>query len=84
MAMIKDNKFLDDMAKMAGSAAGSALEMGRELERMVAAQLEKGLARMKLVTRDEFDAVQAMAVKALEENEKLRARLDALEQGKAG
>ena len=33
-----------------------------------------------LVTREEFDAVRAMALKALEDNEALRARIEELEK----
>jgi BMFP domain-containing protein YqiC len=40
------------------------------------------LADRDFVTREEFDAVQAMARKAREENAELAARLEALEQGK--
>lgn len=89
--MQKDSKLLDDLARMAAGAAGGLVEMKREIEAMVSAQMEKLLARMRLVTREEFDAVEAMAAKARAEQERLRAdleqlrtRLDALEGSRAG
>jgi BMFP domain-containing protein YqiC len=44
--------------------------------------IDRWLADRDFVTREEFDAVRAMAQKAREENEMLKARLDALEAGK--
>ncbi len=73
------NRVLDDMAKLASGAAGALASAGRELEALVRAQIEKLLAGMDLVRRDEFDAVKAMAAKARTEQERLEARLAALE-----
>jgi len=42
--------------------------------------MDRWLADRDFVTREEFDAVRAMAQKAREENEALKARLDALEK----
>lgn len=77
--MQKDNKFFDDLARMASGAAGGLLEMKREVEAMVTLQVEKLLQRMNLVTREEFDTVQAMLVKSREEQEEIKKRLAALE-----
>ncbi len=44
--------------------------------------MDRWLADRDFVTREEFDAVRAMAQKAREENEALKARLDAFEAGK--
>lgn len=82
--MQKDNKFFDDVARMASGAAGGFLEMKREIEQVVSAQLEKILQKMNLVTKEEFDTVQGMLVKAREEQEEIKKRLDALEKGKKG
>lgn len=73
------NKFLDDIAKLMTDAAGAAQGMGREAQMMFQSQLEGLLANMDIVQREEFDAVKEMAVAALDENEKLRARIEALE-----
>ena len=78
--MQMDNKFFDDLAKMASGAAGGFLEMKRELESAVSMQVEKMLQRMNLVTKEEFDTVMGMLAKSREEQEKLKVRLDALEK----
>jgi len=80
--MQSDNRFLDDAAKLAGGAIGSLTGLKREIETLARQQVERLLARMDLVTRDEFDAVKEMAAKARAEQEDLAARLAALE-GKA-
>jgi hypothetical protein len=45
--------------------------------------MDRWLADRDFVTREEFDAVRAMAQKAREENEALSARIAALEAKKA-
>lgn len=78
--MQKDNKFLDDLAKMASGAAGNMLEMKREMDAAIAFQLEKLLSRMHLATKEEFDTLHAMISKFREEQEAIKARLDAIEK----
>lgn len=78
--MQKDSRLFEDLAKMASGAAGSVLDMRRELESMLADKLERFMAREKFVTRDEFEVVEAMAEKARAENAALRAELDALKK----
>jgi BMFP domain-containing protein YqiC len=78
--MQKDSKILDDFAKMASGAAGGFLEMKREMEAMVSRQMEKILQRMQLVTKEEFDTVQGMLIKARTEQEELKKRVEALEK----
>ena len=77
--MQTQNRLLDDLARVASGAVGVATEMRGEVETQMRAQFEKVLSRFDLVTREEFDAVKAMAVKAREEQEDLAARLAALE-----
>lgn len=77
--MQKDNKFFDDLAKMATGAAGGFLEMKREMEAMVSAQLEKLLSRMNLATREEVDTLHGMLAKSRAEQEEMKKRLEALE-----
>ena len=77
--MQSDNRFLDDAAKLAGGAIGTLAGLRREIETLARQQFERLLARMDLVTRDEFDAVKEMAAKARAEQEDLAARLDAVE-----
>ncbi len=78
-----DNKFLDDLAKLATGAAGTLHGVRQELEGIMRQRLDRMLADLDLVTREEFEVVKAMAVAAREENEALKARLEAFEQ-KAG
>lgn len=73
------NRMLDDLARVAGGALGAAAGVRSEVEARLREQFERILGQMDLVTREEFDAVQAMAVKAREENETLSERLSALE-----
>lgn len=77
--MQTDNRFLDGMARFLTNAAGAAQAFKAEMETMMKARLEKMIADLEFVPRDEFDAVKAMAAKARAENEKLSARLAQLE-----
>jgi BMFP domain-containing protein YqiC len=76
------NRVLDDIAKMAGGAASVMAGVKDEIEALARARLERLLGAMDLVTRDEFEAVRAMAAKARAEQERLAARLDALEKSR--
>ena len=77
--MDTNNRVFDDIAKIMQSAAGVAKGVKDEAETAVKSRVERLLSDMDLVTREEFDAVRAMAQKAREENEALKARLEALE-----
>jgi BMFP domain-containing protein YqiC len=77
--MQTQNKLLDDLARVASGAIGVAAGMREEVEARLRDQFERVLARMDLVSREEFEAVKAMAVKAREEQEVLSERLAALE-----
>ena len=74
-----NNRFLDEFAKLMTDAAGAAQGMRRDFEGLMKAQGERILRDMDVVQREEFEAVKEMAVKAREENEKLAARITALE-----
>ena len=73
------SKFFDDIGQLMTNAAGVAQGARDEMDNAVKSLIDRWLADRDFVTREEFDAVRAMAVKAREENEALRARLDALE-----
>lgn len=77
--MQTNNRLFDDLARVANGAAGAFAGLRGEAEAALKAKLERLLAGMDLVTREEFEVVRLMAVKAREENEALKARLDALE-----
>jgi len=73
------NRFLDEFAKLMTDAAGAADGLRKEAEQLFKSQGERFLRDMDVVRREEFEAVKAMAEKAREENEKLEARISALE-----
>lgn len=73
------NKFFDEMSKLMTNAMGVAQGARTEAETAMKSWMDRWLADRDFVTREEFDAVKAMAQKAREENEALKARLDALE-----
>ena len=73
------NRFLDEFAKLMTDAAGAAQGVRREVETVVKTQIERLLRDLDVVTREEFEAVREMALLARDENEKLAARLAALE-----
>ncbi len=74
------NKFLDDLAQLMTNAMGVAQGAREEAETAFRSMIDRWLAERDFVTREEFDAVRAMAQKAREENEVLKARLAALEE----
>ena len=69
-----DNPFLDGMARLFTDAAGAAKSVRDEIDTFVRQRLERLVADMDFVPREEFEAV-----KAREENDKLAARIAALE-----
>jgi BMFP domain-containing protein YqiC len=77
--MQSQGRFFDDLARMASGAAGALTGMRGEIEARFRDQLERVLAGMDLVGREEFEAAKAMAAKAREEQEILRCRVEALE-----
>lgn len=74
-----NNRFLDDIARLMTDAAGAAQGVRREVETIVKSQGERMLNGMDVVRREDFDVVKAMAEKARMENERLEARIAALE-----
>ena len=74
------NRFFDDLAKVAGGAVNTLGGLREEIEARVKERVERFAAEMDLVTREEFDAVRAMAAKAREEQEVLLERVNALEE----
>lgn len=81
--MTGPNKFLDDMSKLMTNAMGVAQGARTEAETAMKSWMDRWLADRDFVTREEFDAVRAMAQKAREENEALRSRVAALEAATA-
>ena len=73
------SRIFDDLAKVMTDAAGLAQGARREVDSLVRSQLERLLAGMDVVTREEFEAVREMAALARTQNDRLEARLAALE-----
>ena len=73
------NKILDDFSQLMTNAMGVAQGAKDEADTAMNSLVDRWLADRDFVTREEFDAVRAMAQKAREENEALKFRLDALE-----
>jgi BMFP domain-containing protein YqiC len=87
--MQSQSRFFDDLARVAAGAAGALSGVRGEIEARARDQLERVLAGMDLVSREEFEAARTMAAKARDEQERLlrrveelEARLSALEQGR--
>ena len=73
------NRIMEDISQLMTNAMGVAQGAREEAETAMKSVVDSWLADRDFVTREEFDAVRAMAQKAREENEALKARLDALE-----
>ena len=80
--MQSQNRLLDDFVKVLNGAAGTVAGMTREAEASFRERAREWIGGLDMVSRDEFEAVKAIAVAAREENQALKARLDALEAKK--
>jgi len=79
-----DNRLLDDLARVASGAFGAISGVRGEVEARMKQQFERILSEMDVVSREEFEAVRAMAAKARAEQEALEKRVAALEAVMAG
>jgi BMFP domain-containing protein YqiC len=77
--MQSENRVFDDFVKLMNGAAGTIAGMGREAEQGARARARDWIGGLDFVSRDEFEAVKAMAAAARDEADALKARLDALE-----
>lgn len=82
--MQTDNPLLDDLARVVTGAVGVAAGARREVEAAVRQRIAALLADTTLVSREDFEAVEAMAIRAREEQERLEKRVRALEAALAG
>jgi BMFP domain-containing protein YqiC len=81
--MQTNNRILDDIAKVANGAVSTLVGVKSEAESAVRQTLSNLLSEFDFVTRDEFEAIKAVAVKARKEQEKQEKRIDALEAAMA-
>ncbi|MBX9796854.1 accessory factor UbiK family protein [Sphingomonas sp.] len=77
--MQSENRIFDDLAKLLNGAAGTLAGMGREAEASMRERAKEWVGGLDFVSRDEFEAVKAMAAAARDEADALKARLDKLE-----
>lgn len=75
-----DNKLLDDLARVAAGAAGAVTGLRDEVEAQMRQRMERVLARMDVVTREEFEVVRELAANARREQEALAKTVAALEE----
>jgi BMFP domain-containing protein YqiC len=78
--MQTENRLLDDLARMANGALNTLSGLREEIESRVRERVERMLADMDMVPREEFEAIKAMAQKARAEQEELAARVAELER----
>ncbi|MBO9582159.1 MAG: accessory factor UbiK family protein [Sphingobium sp.] len=81
--MQSENRFFDDLSRLINGAAGTIAGMGREMEGQARERAKAWIGDLDFVSREEFEAVKAMAAQAREQVVALEARLAALE-GNAG
>jgi len=81
--MQSENRLFDDFVKFMNGAAGTLAGVGREAEASFKERAKDWIGGLDFVSREEFEAVKAMAAAAREEVEVLKTRLDALEAGRA-
>jgi len=77
--MQTENRFFDDLARVANGAFGAFAGLRTEIETLVKQRVERLMVDLELVRREEFDAVKAMAARARSEQEDLAIRMAALE-----
>jgi BMFP domain-containing protein YqiC len=77
--MVTRPKFFDDLAGMAGGAFSALSGLGEEVEQLVRTRIDETLVRLKVVRREEFDAVAELAANARAAQEELASRVAALE-----
>jgi BMFP domain-containing protein YqiC len=82
--MQSESRFFDDIAKVLNGAAGTFAGMTREAEAGFRERMREWVGGLDMVSRDEFEAVKAIAVAAREENQVLKGRLEALEARSSG
>ena len=77
--MQSENPLIADFVKLMNSAAGTFAGVTREAREGARERFREAFGGLDFVTREEFDAVKALAAKAREEVEDLKARIAALE-----
>ena len=82
--MQSQNRIFDDFVKVMNGAAGTLAGMTREAQTAMQERMREWMGGLDMVSREEFDAVKAMAAAAREESQALKLRVEALEAAVAG
>ncbi|MFT3978684.1 MAG: accessory factor UbiK family protein [Sphingomonas bacterium] len=82
--MQSENRMFDDLVKLVNGAAGTIAGMGREAQASARDHAREWIGGLDFVSREEFEAVKAMAIAARDEADALKARLDKLEAERNG
>ena len=78
--MQTENRLFEDLARVASGALSTLGGLREEVEARVKERIERLAGELDLVTREEFDAIQAVAIRARDEQERLEVRVRALEE----
>ncbi|MEM9989832.1 MAG: accessory factor UbiK family protein [Pseudomonadota bacterium] len=81
--MQSKNPITDGVSRLMTEAVGMADGVRKEAETVMHSQLQRFLADQDLVPREEFEVMQEMVAKALDEIEALKAEIDTLKSSKA-
>ena len=81
--MQSENRLFDDFVKVMNGAAGTLAGMGREAENAFRERMREWVGGLDMVSRDEFEAMKAIAIAAREESAALKSRVEALEAAAA-
>lgn len=75
-----NNRILDDLTRVTNSALGTMTGVKGEVDAMIRQQFEKILLNMDLVTREEYDVIHDVAIRASERVDALEAKIADLEK----
>lgn len=78
--MTKSNQLMDDLAQLAGGAAGLLGSVQQQMREDIKTRVEEMATRLDLVPREDFERVEALLQKALDDQKQMQERLDALEK----
>ena len=81
--MQSENRLFDDFVKVMNGAAGTIAGMGREADNAFRERMREWIGGLDMVSREEFEAVKAIAIAAREESAALKSRVEALEAAAA-
>ena len=75
-------KIVDDLTSVFNSLGIAAQGVREEIDQAIGARIDRMISQGSFVTREEFELVRDMAIKAREENLALREALDTLTKKK--